>query len=77
MLFTLNNLGRCSGGNHVELTVTVNGQQHVVQCTQADIDLEPDELRAAVIARVRSAWKESSGTPAQRRAAIISKDYQV
>ena len=78
MTFTVNQLSRCAGGNHIDLTITVGAQARTIHLLQSDLTLEPDELRDAVITRVRSAVKESGATTAAEvKAAIEGQTYRV
>lgn len=78
--FELRNVSQCAGGNHLHAEVRYNGGAwRDIQFTRDEIedaaDLDP---RALAIARLRSAIKEADArTPAQRKAAIEGKVFQV
>lgn len=84
MVITTGTLTACAGGEHLVLPVTVNGVQRNVEFTRTDVlQAGPDsheELRQAVLARLRSAVLEAtSGTPTalQVRSAVSGKTFEV
>jgi hypothetical protein len=78
---TITEVTRCAGGNHIEVTATVNGRTGQRFQVGADELLEtPDgiSVREQLLLRVRSAILESGAvTPQQQRAAILNQEYKV
>jgi hypothetical protein len=75
MTITLSNLSRCSGGNHITVTVTTAQGSFPLQFTTEELqDLtisDRSELREAIARRMRSAVLEANATtPAQIRTAV-------
>lgn len=79
MRFTINSLTRCAGQNHIDLSVSVNGgAARIVQINRDELGLDPDDLRTACLARIRSAVKEAGATTnAQVNTALVGKEFQV
>lgn len=84
MTFTTGTLTACSGGEHLTLPVTVNGVTRDLKFTRGEaLDAGPDtfdELRSAILARLRSAVLEAtagSPTPLQVRNAVSGKTFEV
>lgn len=78
MTVTVTAISRCSGTNHVTVTATVDGQSRTETFLRSDLDLEPAETRAAVIARLRSAVKEANAsTPVQISNALVGNTFKV
>lgn len=82
MQFTTGTLTACGGGNHLELPVTINGQQHTLTTTVEEVrGARPEgfgDVRDAVMQRLRSAVFEAGATtPLQVRNAVSGKTFEV
>lgn len=79
MDFTVTSLRRCTGGNHIEVDLSVGAQSVTLRFRRDELDLEPgEETREAILARLRSAAKEAgAATPAQVQAALVGKSFKV
>jgi hypothetical protein len=83
MTFTINNLTRCPGGNHYELTLTFEGGPTVtLETTKQEMDHDPaadrNEARREIIDRVRSEIKERAVTTfAQIQTLLIGQTFKV
>jgi len=84
MILTTGTAVACSGGNHIDLPITVNGVTRTLSFTRDQlIEAGPDtieELRPAILARLRTAVLEATtGTPTavQVRNAISGKTFEV
>jgi hypothetical protein len=86
MIFTVDALRACSGGNHIEIDVTFNGgASRTVYVTRSEILDEvdadnADELRRRAILRMISRVKESTTgtpTPLQVRNALVGQTFEV
>lgn len=82
MQFTTGTLTACSGGEHLTLPVTIAGQQHTLNTTVAEVfGLKPEgfeEIRTAIIQRLRSAKLEAGATTnVQIRNAVSNKTFEV
>lgn len=78
MTFTINSIARCTGGNHVFVTATVNGVQRRIDLTRDELSLDDVDQRDLFIARIRSAVKESGATTnAQIQAALVGKEFHI
>lgn len=87
MDFTITGLRRCTGGNHIEVDLSVGAQSATLRFRRDELDLEPaaiaaiaagEDTREAILARLRSAAKEAgAATPAQIQAALVGKSFKV
>jgi hypothetical protein len=72
---------RCTGGNHVRMTGSINGEATTVDFTAEELLASPEtpeEKRRAAIQRMRSAVKEANATtPAQIRNALEAKTFKI
>lgn len=70
-------LGSSSCG-HFDITATVNGVSRTVTFYRDELTLEPDEIRDAFIARLRSFAKENNYTTiTQVRTNLVGKTFQL
>jgi hypothetical protein len=81
MDFTVGTITRCQGTNHYTVPITVGGNTRNLQIMAADLqtDFENlDEVKNAIIDRLRSAKKEAgANTFAQVRAALEGNTYKL
>lgn len=82
MQFTTGTLTACTGGEHLTLPVTINGVTRDFAFTRDDVVAAGpdtmDELRVAILARLRSAKLEAGATTVvQIRNAVSSKTFSV
>jgi hypothetical protein len=78
MTIVVTSISRCAGLNHVTVTGTVNGAALTQTFLRSDLDLDPSDVRDAVVTRLRSAVKEAGATtPAQISTALTGKTFQV
>lgn len=75
MTFTVNSVTVCPGGNHVTISTTAG----TVRCVMEELTAEPvGEYREPIIARIRSAIKESAApVPVQLGNLLPGKTYKV
>ena len=81
MTFTVNSVSRCASGNHWTIVLTAGGQSRTLVLETSDLQLDfssYDQVREAVIGRMRSAAKEAgAGTLAQVKTALEGKSFQL
>ena len=84
MRITINNVTRCTGGNHVNVSLTTgSGRTGTLTFEEAEIRAvaqsnELDELRQLLLHRMVSAIKEANATTAvQMRNALVGKVFEV
>jgi len=78
MTIVISAISRCTGTGHVHVTGTVNGVARSFDFQRSDLDLDPDDVFAAAISRLRSAVKEAGATtPTQISNALVGKTFQV
>ena len=80
MKFRVNIGSVCPGGGHVHGTISINGGPfRPFEMTREELSSpEPEEKREVVIQRLRSAILESGATtPAQRKAAVEAREWEV
>lgn len=80
MTFSVSVRGRCAGGNHVHLTLTVDGVAREITFELEEMKRGIAELglEVRVLSRIRSAILESGAdTFAQIKAAIEGKEFKV
>jgi hypothetical protein len=63
--------------SHLTATATINGQVRTIQVSTAEVASEPEEYRAAFVARIRSFQLENGYTLAQLRANLAGKSFQI
>lgn len=75
---TMTAISRCTTGNHVTVTATVNGVSVTRRFLTADLAREPGDLEEAILNRWISAVKEAGATTiAQIQTAILNKPFKV
>lgn len=82
MVFTTGTITRCSGGSHYQLPVTVGQRTVTMHFTPEELAgdpaTDPEQVREAVLQRIRSAIIEADArTLAQRRAALENKTFGI
>lgn len=78
MTITLTAITRCAGAGHINLTVFVDGVRRTETFLRSELDLDPTDVREAIITRFRSAIKEAgASTPLQISNALLDKDFKV
>lgn len=63
--------------SHIIITATVGGQQRTIHATREELQLDPSEVREAVVARLRSFARENNYTLAQTRTNLAGKVFDV
>lgn len=82
MTFVISGLTRCTAtGSHITISGTIGGTSGTIHMLLSDFTTDfndPDEIRDAFVARVRSAVKEAGATtPAQIQTALVGKTFQI
>lgn len=82
MTFTIDALSQCDGGNHVTVTLTIDGKQITRTLMREDLIVDRDDvsLEERIKLRMASAVKEATtGNPTalQIRNALLSKTFEV
>lgn len=78
----ITSVGTCTGGNHITVRGTLNGEQISIETTPEELTaLLPDtrqERRNWILSRLVFAMKDANATTnAQRRAAILNQTFKV
>lgn len=82
MTFTTGTLTACAGGEHLTLPVTINGVTRNFTTSRQEFQAAApegfDDVRAAILSRLRSAVLEADATtPVAIRNAVSGKSFEV
>lgn len=84
MIFTTGTISVCTGGNHLQLPITIGGNTKTLHITREELRGEPpdgfEDIRELIIQRLRSAVKETTvgpPTPAEVQAAVNNKTFEI
>lgn len=78
MIFTINQISRCAGNNHIIIGYTADGAAGELIIGAAELQLEPDNGLGDLLSRIRSAVKETNAiTPTQIKTALLNKTFKL
>ena len=63
--------------SHLVVTATIAGQVRTIHVSTSEVATEPDEYRAAFVARIRSFQLENGYNLSQLRANLAGKTFQI
>jgi len=82
MEFTVGVITRCAGTNHYQVPITIGAQIHTLETTVVELQAAAptgfEEVRAAILARIRSALLEANAaTFLQVQTALTGNTFEV